>query len=119
MNCMEKGKTVLQQMLKNKSVMSESFLFCRQCGAQNNYMERVSFRAECQKCFNDLHVCKNCLFYDESSYNECRESSAERVADKEKSNLCEYFKPSSQAAPQKTGAEDLRAQAEALFKKKK
>ena len=33
-----------------------------------------------------------CEFYDKNSYNECRESSAERVVDKEKANYCDYFK---------------------------
>ncbi|MDH4128039.1 MAG: hypothetical protein OEV44_04760 [Spirochaetota bacterium] len=45
----------------------------------------------CVNCDFYLHCCLNCLFYNESSYNECRESRAERVIDKEKSNFCDYF----------------------------
>jgi len=32
-----------------------------------------------------------CSFYDRTVYNECRESQAERVVEKEKSNFCDYF----------------------------
>ena len=34
----------------------------------------------------------NCAFYSETSYNECKESQADRVLDKEKANYCDYFK---------------------------
>lgn len=55
--------------------------------------ERVGFRDECEACRTDLHVCMNCAHHDVSAYNECRESSAERVADRERGNRCEYFTP--------------------------
>ena len=45
----------------------------------------------CVGCDNYLHCCLNCLFYDQTSYNECRESQADRVVDKEKYNFCDYF----------------------------
>jgi len=32
-----------------------------------------------------------CGFYDTSAYNECRESNADRILEKEKSNFCDYF----------------------------
>jgi len=32
-----------------------------------------------------------CDFYDPKIYNECRETSAERVVHKEKKNFCDYF----------------------------
>jgi hypothetical protein len=53
--------------------------------------QRVGRRDECPKCKADLHVCKNCAFYEPGAYNDCRESSAERVLDKERSNMCDYF----------------------------
>ena len=99
--------------------MSEHSFFCWQCRQTNSYTDRLSFRAECSQCCNDLHVCKNCLFYDENAYNECRETSAERITDKEKNNLCEYFKPSSQQKNTQQNSKDLLKQAEALFKKDK
>ena len=81
-------------------------------------MDRVGFREECGQCRRDVHVCRNCEFYDPNVYNECREPSAERVVDKEKFNRCEYFRPGAQKGGQSVSAVDLRAAAEALFKKK-
>ncbi len=47
----------------------------------------------CPKCGSDVKVCLNCRFYDAASYNECRESSAERVVQKDRANFCEFFEP--------------------------
>ncbi|MBF0341324.1 MAG: hypothetical protein HQL95_10245 [Magnetococcales bacterium] len=40
----------------------------------------------------DTRVCLNCRFHDPGSYNECRETVAERIVDKDKANFCEEFK---------------------------
>ena len=53
---------------------------------------KVSKDEECPKCRNDVKVCYNCTFFDQGSYNECRESMAERVTNKDKRNFCDYFK---------------------------
>ena len=79
---------------------------------------KVSFREECPHCQSDLHICLNCQFYDESAYNECKESSAERVRDKERNNYCEYFDPLNEN--KNSGLSDREEQlkkAAALFKK--
>ena len=79
----------------------------------------MSFREECPHCKADLHVCFNCRFYDESAYNECRESSAEKVEDKERNNYCEYF-DSLYKEEKDSGLSKKEAQlkaAEALFKR--
>ena len=47
---------------------------------------------ECPLCHADLHVCKACEFYESGSHNDCRESSADMVTDKERSNFCDYFR---------------------------
>jgi hypothetical protein len=61
----------------------------------------------------------NCIFYDRSRYNECGESNADRVVDKEKGNFCDYFKPSDRTSNDgMSAAERARLAAEALFKKK-
>lgn len=39
-----------------------------------------------------MHACYNCRFYSASAYNECKESQAERVLDKDRNNYCDYFK---------------------------
>ena len=47
---------------------------------------------ECPFCHADLHVCKACDFYENGSHNDCRETSAEFVSDKERRNFCDYFR---------------------------
>jgi hypothetical protein len=55
--------------------------------------DRIGFRDCCPSCDADLHTCRNCAHHDPSSYNECRESSAEWVSDRERANRCDYFTP--------------------------
>lgn len=76
----------------------------------------VGRRDECPHCRYDLHVCKNCQHYDSKVYNECRETSAEVVRDKEKANFCDYFAPGGAQKAVDDKARQ-RALAEALFKK--
>lgn len=92
---------------------------CYHCGKQVEIEYKISFRAECLYCKADLHICRNCRFYDEFAYNECKESSAEKTFDKEKNNYCEYFDPSSEnsGTSQLSEREKLLKSAEALFKK--
>ncbi len=71
---------------------------CWRCGASIEVGERVGFRDCCPKCDRPLHVCRNCGFYDPGYHNQCRETMAELVADKERGNFCEYFKPAAAAA---------------------
>jgi hypothetical protein len=55
---------------------------------------KVGFRAVCEFCDADLHVCKNCRFYSSEKSNDCLVPNAEYVKDKEKNNFCEEFSPS-------------------------
>ena len=91
---------------------------CYQCSKQVELEHKINFREECLYCHADLHICLNCRFYDESAYNECRESSAEKVKDKEKNNYCEYFDPSHKNTKSQLTKKDTQLKAaEALFKK--
>ncbi len=47
---------------------------------------------ECPLCHADLHVCRACDFYESGAHNDCRESSADMVTDKERANFCDYFR---------------------------
>ena len=91
---------------------------CWSCGKGielNNYHRLDS----CTLCGRDSHVCKNCEHYDRAYNNECRESSADRVVEKERSYFCDFFKPSNRSGG--TGGKsqsDLKSAADALFKKK-
>ena len=53
---------------------------------------------ECPLCHADLHVCKACEFYESGAHNDCRETSAEFVSDKERGNFCYYFRPNPKIA---------------------
>ncbi|MBF0379421.1 MAG: hypothetical protein HQL69_00260 [Magnetococcales bacterium] len=78
----------------------------------------------CSGCQQDVRVCHNCRFYDAHSYNECQESQAERVLDKENATFCDYFSTTSKQGSHSSNkqpsnniskSEALKA-AEALFK---
>lgn len=92
---------------------------CWNCGADLSPLDYTR-GSTCDRCGRDTRVCKGCQFYDPSYNNECRESQADRVVDKEKSNFCDYFKPKATGGnlSSSSSREALRASAEALFKKK-
>ena len=73
-------------------------------------------RKDSCSCGADLHVCKNCEFYDAGAHHECRESQAEYVKDKERSNFCDYFKFSKRGKATDNKAAAM-AKLDDLFKK--
>lgn len=79
---------------------------CPGCKKRHSFPDLVPFRAECDACSADLHVCLSCRFYDRFVENECREDQADPVANKDRRNLCEYWKPRIDA-----GVDDAAAQA--------
>jgi len=81
---------------------------------------RIGFRDECPRCGGDLHICLSCRFYDPHVANQCREPAIpEPVRDKERRNLCEYFKPAAAGLNDKreSAGDEARRKLEALFKK--
>ncbi|MCR4735851.1 MAG: hypothetical protein K5829_12700 [Treponema sp.] len=66
-------------------------MICWKCQKEISF-ESIHRSDECPFCHADLHSCRACEFYEKASHNDCRESSAELVTDKEKSNFCDYFK---------------------------
>lgn len=95
-----------------------SSVLCFSCQTEIHFVDRLSRKDECPKCRADARVCKNCEFYDPKVYNECRETQADRLQEKERSNLCDFFRPRTQSlSSEKDKAAQLRAAAEALFKK--
>ena len=83
--------------------------------------ENFSRKENCPHCHTDLHCCKMCLFYDPSSYNECKEPMAEKVLEKEKANFCDYFRSIDEAKlkdrTNKSDKNSLVDLANSLFKK--
>ena len=89
---------------------------CFKCQSTLRFIDSVGYRSECESCHEDAHCCKNCRFYDSKVYNECRETSAEAVREKEKANYCDYFLPRLDINESDKRSDLLKA-AEALFKK--
>ena len=92
---------------------------CFNCGSKftldpNSIIGR---RDECDSCGQDIRCCRNCQFYDRNSYNECRESSASRVVEKDKSNFCDFFQLAKDGNEIEQEKESALSAAEALFKK--
>ena len=71
----------------------------------------------CTKCNASVRCCMMCQFYDTSSYNECREPTADRITDKEKANFCDFFKVSAGGNTYKDHKTEVLSAADALFKK--
>ena len=72
-------------------------MICWKCRKEIN-IEKPVRGDECPLCHADLHVCKACEFYESGAHNDCRETSAEFVSDKERANFCDYFRPNSKIA---------------------
>ncbi len=66
-------------------------LQCQACGKAVSYDEPIPRDSECEGCHRDLRCCMNCLHYDVSRNNSCRETEAELVEDKARRNFCEFF----------------------------
>ncbi len=74
-------------------ISPESMAYCFKCNSPVEYElnKKISRGAECPKCKTGLKCCKMCVFFDLTSYNECKEPVAERIVEKEKANFCDYF----------------------------
>lgn len=92
---------------------------CHFCKKEISVSEKIGFREECPECYQDLHICMNCQFYDQGSYNECKETSADRVVDKEKANFCEFFQKQNETSNNEelSEADEAKRKLEELFKK--
>ncbi len=93
-------------------------LNCWKCGASlAGVVLPLGRRDECPACGADLHVCRMCGFYDPAVSKDCRETMADEVAEKERANFCDYFRPAAGAGAGPEGGEAAAAKAklEALF----
>lgn len=69
----------------------------------------------CPGCGSDLHSCKNCINYDESTSSQCREPNSPWLSDRTVENQCPFFefRPTSMsnapATTEKTNAEAEKA----------
>ncbi len=92
---------------------------CYACLKEFEIRLPVGRQDECPHCGADLHCCLNCAFYAAGAHNQCRESQAERVTEKGRSNFCDYFVFRDAAAKvrEKEDQDTARSKLEALFKR--
>ncbi len=89
---------------------------CARCGGQ--LPEPPYFRKDtCPTCDADLRACVQCTFYAPDKYNECSESQAERQVDKERANVCDYFRTGDRAGTGDDRVAAAKAKLDSLFKK--
>ena len=92
---------------------------CYKCGTE--WKSGMPSRKDvCTGCRSDLRVCLNCVFYQETAANKCREVGIELVADKDKANFCDHFKFGDRQAqffPGNSPPPPTRSEWDKLFKK--
>lgn len=90
---------------------------CVFCGADVEDKNGIGRRDECVNCGGDLHCCLQCIFYDTSYANDCKENQAEPVHEKDRSNFCSYFVIGRNEQEPEVERFKVKAQLEKLFKK--
>ena len=88
-------------------------MICWKCRKETN-IEKPERGDECPLCHADLHVCKACEFFESGAHNDCRETSAEYVGDKERGNFCDYFRPGTEIAAGAGGVDKAAAAKDAF-----
>jgi hypothetical protein len=91
---------------------------CYKCNSVLNIAstEHIGRNDQCYQCYSSLRCCRMCRHFDKNSYNECRETMADRITEKEKANFCDYFLIGNSGQDNNT-KDDILAAAKALFKK--
>lgn len=91
---------------------------CHKCKREINVPKTVGRKDICPLCQADLRCCLNCRYYALDYYNQCHESQAERVLDKNRSNFCDYFKFKDSVFGETTGIDkdSIRKKLDDLFK---
>lgn len=95
--------------------MAQSF-DCWKCGAlAADEPMPLARELRCRACAKDLHVCRQCTFYDTTKGKSCAEPIADEVIDKERANFCGYFTLNLRAHAGNAQAEAAREQLAAMF----
>ena len=89
---------------------------CHACGSAIA-LEKIGVRDVCDRCSAYLHSCRQCDFYEAGAHNDCRETNADLVADKDAGNFCDYFRVGAARAAGRSGTTGARDALERLFRK--
>ena len=92
---------------------------CHKCKKEVKVDKITGRKDVCPFCSAELRCCLNCRHYNPAVYNQCRETQADRVLDKDRSTFCDYFafRDSLSDDTTKEGKGAARDKLEALFKK--
>ncbi|TDJ08989.1 MAG: hypothetical protein E2O68_01130 [Deltaproteobacteria bacterium] len=77
--------------MANEVIENEAKCFSCHKPTELEFGRKILRHEECPTCGASMHCCKMCKYYDPTAYNECKETIAERIVDKEKANFCEFF----------------------------
>lgn len=64
---------------------------CWKCGTEWTLSGQPGRGEQCPGCRSDLRVCLNCLNYDKSAAQQCRDRRADPVYEKNIGTFCEWF----------------------------
>ena len=64
---------------------------CHLCKKEVKIDKIIGRKDVCPFCNSELRCCLNCRYYDQGVYNQCRETQADRVLEKDRSTFCDYF----------------------------
>ncbi len=96
--------------------------YCWKCGNELEFAVKVGVKVgrqdTCPHCLSDLHVCKNCELWDPNIHNECRETHAPFIRNREEANFCSHFNflNRDRAPDHDNSAAEAKDKLEALFK---
>ena len=66
-------------------------LICWNCGRATGIEGRVARADSCENCLADLRCCRGCRHFQPGRRFQCMEPIETNIANKEKSNFCDYF----------------------------
>ena len=95
--------------------------YCFKCRNELEFIVKVGVKVgrldTCEHCASNLHCCRNCRFYDPNVHNECLETTADFIRDREASNFCSHFemKNCSEAPEEDTSVASAKSKLDALF----
>ncbi|MCL2759530.1 MAG: hypothetical protein FWD22_04900 [Treponema sp.] len=86
---------------------------CWYCGGPITDPHPIGRSLRCQTCGKDLRSCKNCRFFLAGTRGDCRETSAEPQADKERANFCDWFSLDEKYRSQSSGKKNEKEKSDA------
>lgn len=92
---------------------------CQVCNREVLTTGPIGRKDACEGCGADLHACRQCAFHDPQASNQCREPEADKIADKDRGNFCDFFRLSRGEGGTQVGdpAAEAKRRLEALFRK--